>query len=317
MKNQKFYNIEQDGITQGLLGKWMECRQMARWYLQGWSPKGSSMALTYGTIVHAILERCYKRTAGKRPPSKQDVMNASKVIEKMWKKENTLADKKSLEYLELSLLIAEATMPVYFEYWHKDFKFRWEMLEQEFKIPYLLEDGRKTFVRGKLDGAYGHNVLRLFETKTKSQINENDLVDMLPFELQINEYLWALRKLGKNVNGSLYNIIRRIGLEQRKKESITQFSKRCVEDIRERPEHYFLRLEILITKQDMERFEAEFEDMIKDFYDWWQGKAGHYKNTGACISKYGRCKYLTACATNKMGGYIKRDQVFRELEDVK
>lgn len=318
---KSFYNIEQDGITQGLLYKWLECRQMANWYLQGYSAKGSSMALTYGTIVHAILENIYKdvQSGMKGLPNSMGIQKYSNAIEKQWRRENPNADKKSLEFLETSLLIAEATMPVYFEYWNKDIiEFPWKRLEQEFRIPYTLRDGRKTFLRGKMDGVYGKKDIWLFETKTKSYIQEKDLVDMLPFELQVNTYMWVLKKLhNQTPKGMLYNMIRRVGLEQKKKETLQQYSARCVADMRKRPEHYFIRLEVSMGSQDLILFEREMESMITDFYDWWQGKAGHYKNPGACINKYGRCKYLTACSAGKITSqYEKRKQVFRELEDV-
>lgn len=316
-----FYSIENDGITQGLLYTWMECRQKARWHLLGWSAKGTSMALTYGTVVHAILENIYGdvQRGMNGLPNSIGIQKYSAKIEKQWRKENPLADKKTLEYLETSLLIAEATMPVYFEYWERDIKeLPWKRLEQEFKVPYILSDGRETILRGKLDGVFGKKDVWLFETKTKSYIQEADLVDMLPFELQVNMYMWVLKKLHKQTpKGLLYNMIRRVGLEQKKKETVQQYSARCVADMRKRPEHYFIRLEVSMGSQDFARFEMEMESMIKDFYDWWQGRVGHYKNPGACINKYGRCKYLTACAAGKITSqYEKRKQVFRELEDV-
>jgi hypothetical protein len=76
-----------------------------------------------------------------------------KRIEKQWVGENPQASKKALEYLEMSLLIAEATMPLYFQYWSKDIKgMKWKSLEGEFKVPFKLKDGRETFLRGKRDG---------------------------------------------------------------------------------------------------------------------------------------------------------------------
>jgi hypothetical protein len=325
VKNQKangsFYSIERDGITQSALATFLECRQKARWYLQGWSPKAASMGMTYGNVIHAILEYAYDdiRTGKfKKLPSKEQVKTYTSKVEKLWKKEHVSPDKKSLEYLELSLLIAEATMPVYFEFWHKDVKeLPWKRLEMEFKIPYDIAGQCKTFLRGKMDGVYERGKEWLFETKTASRIEEGDLVDMLPFEHQNMFYLSALRKLGKKMPaGVTYNIVRRVQLQKKKNESIQQFAKRCVLDIRTRPEFYFVRMEIKITTQELDAFDAELDAMILDFYLWWSGKGGHYRRTAACINKYGRCNYLTACATGKMGGYEKRKAVYRELEDL-
>lgn len=322
--NNAFYQIERDGITQSALAGFQECRQLARWNLLGWSPKASSLSTTYGTIVHAILEHAYDDVRIgkiKRLPSTEQVKGYVAKVERLWRKEHLSPDKKSLEYLELSLLIAEATMPVYFEFWHKDLKqLPWVKLESEFKIPYIIDDeGKKvcTFLRGKMDGVFQRGKQWLFESKTASRIEEGDLVDMLGFEHQNMFYLSALRRMSKKMPaGVLYNIIRRVQLQQKKGENLKKFAARCVDDIRKRPDFYFIRLEVQITAQELDKFDMELDAMIKDFYMWWTGRGGHYKRTAACINKYGRCRYLTACSTGKMAGYEKRDKVFRELEDL-
>lgn len=321
MTKKPFYNIEEHGITQGLLYSWLSCRQKARWSLLGYSPKGGSLSLTYGSIIHLVLEKIYTDIQKKKITSIPEIKYVHKqiqLIENDWIKENPRMSAQEREYLELSLLIAEATMPIYFEFWKKDIKqLKWLDLENEFAIPYSLDDGRKTILRGKMDGVFENNGLWLFETKTKGWIDENTLVDMLPFELQCNLYVWVLNVMKKKYpKGVLYNIIRKIGLQQKKGETIGQFSKRCIEDIRSRPEFYFIRLEVLFSKQDIERFDMRLKEMIKDFYDWWQGKSGHYPNPGSCSDKYGRCKFLTACSSGNMSTYEKRKKVFNELEEV-
>lgn len=318
------YSIETDGVTQGLLATWLACRQKAKWYLSGLSLRSSNMSMTYGEIGHAVLESIYNDIRSKKlwsSPDARKVRSYIGAIEKEWHKEHPRADKKSLEYVELACLIAEATLPLYFDYWKKDIKeIKWQQLEHEFAIPYITKDKRKTVIRGKMDGVFSSPKLWLFESKFKSRINEGDMVDTLPFELQVMLYIWALIRSPKfkdiTPSGVLYNVIRRLGLEQKKDETITQFAQRCIQDIQKRPEYYFIRLEISIGRDDLNKFEGELEDMLTDFMDWWAGKTGHYKNTGHCIDKYGRCPYLLLCAGYKNStAYIKRDRIFRELED--
>ena len=312
----KFYDPAVHGITQGMLATWMACRQKARWFLQGYSLKTTTLALTYGEIGHAVLEMAYKDLS---IPSPEKVKGYVAKVESLWRKEHPKADKKALEYLEMSLLIAEATLPLYFSYWAKDIKeIKWVQLEQEFKIPYTIQDGRTTFIRGKMDGVFNSGKkLWLFESKFKSRISEEDMVDTLPFEMQVGVYLWALQKLHKKIpSGVLYNVIRRAGLQQKSSETMPQFTQRCIDDIKSRPEFYFLRLEIAISEKDLECFTGELEDMIVDFLDWWEGKSGHYKCTAECINKYGRCNYLPLCASKRFELYTKREMVYRELEDL-
>jgi len=316
MKLSKFYNLEKDGVTQGCLSTFQACREKARLYLDGWSAKVESSALVYGTIGHAVLEDIYSQKLG-RIPTKQDVIKSVRKIEKVWWKEHKSPDPRTAQDLELALLVAEATLPDYFNFWKKDFsRLKWVMVEGSFNEPIKLDDGTVVPVRGKIDGAFKSPNLWLFETKFKSMINEDDLVDTLPLDKQINVYLWALaRKFKTTPAGVLYNIVRRTSLRQSKGESLLQFSKRIAEDIKARPTFYFIRLEISISKKEIETFEQELKGMVQDFADWTRGKVPHYKCSEMCVTKYGKCNYLPICSSGSTAGFTKREKVFRELED--
>lgn len=219
-------------------------------------------------------------------------------------------------------------MPTYFRYWKDDFNgsMKWLGIEKEFRIPIRVAapwhpNGEvTTFVRGKMDGNYEEakdKSLMLFETKTKYNIDEETLVDLLPHELQVNIYMWAMRRLHKrHASGVRYNLIRRPALRQKKTETMPQFAARCADDVRVRPDWYFVRLDMASSKADHDRFEGEFEDLLQDFIAWWYGHAGHYKNSGNCENKYGRCQFLSVCGRKDYIGLYKRPTVFRELEEV-
>lgn len=320
-KSKKFYDYTRDGITQGLLITWMECREKARWFLKGYSSKYTSLALTYGSIGHGVLERAYENfRAGKCSgiPSTRQVRKYLGQTEKIWKLENPNPSKFMLQDLETSLAFAEVILPVYFEYWAEDFKKKnWQKIEGTFKVSYELNDGRKTFLRGMIDGMFKTRSMWLFESKFKSIINEADIIDTLPLDLQVMLYLWALlQKYKSTPAGVLYNIVRRFNLRQGKNETLKQFSKRCAQDVKSRPEWYFYRFEVAITKEDLARFDAELHEMVREFCDWCDGQTGHYKNPHSCITKYGRCWALEACSNGDMYKVRKRKVVFRELEDV-
>lgn len=320
MKKQ-FYNYRTDGVTQGLLLTWMSCRQKAKWFLEGWSSKRISSSLTYGTIIHAVLEIVYDQVRLgklKNIPNEKMIKSWTKQIEKKWLQENIGANKYALEELETCLLIAESTLPAYFKHWWKDdfTKIKWKQLEQQFDIPYKLKDGRTTIIRGKKDGVYGEKIIKLFETKTKSMINLDELMDTLWFEFQVKLYLWAIHKTYKKIPGGVtYNIIRRSGLRSHSGESKVLFAKRIAEDINSRPEHYFMRLNVVVTPKEMKEFEEELEKILTDFLNWVEGKTGTYKNTSQCLGKYGSCSWLGLCSKEDYSEYRKRKKVFNELED--
>lgn len=320
--SKKFYAYERDGITQSLLATWLSCRYKAKFYLEGWSPTKIKTPLTYGTIIHAVLEAVYNLIMSKKLKTMPDVKLIKKItkeVEIEWLKENPGVNSEVREDLDMCLLIAESTLPLYFKFWSVEDlkKIEWRQLEQQFKIPYTTKDGRKTFIRGKMDGVFGKLFISLFETKTKSLINVRDMIDTLWFDLQNNIYLWAIGKTYKKVPAGIkYNIIRKTGLHKKKEESKIEYAKRIIKDMEKRPSFYFLRLNIKVTQQEMKKFENELEGLVVSFMDWCEGKSPTYKTTNACLGRYGRCQFLDICNKGDYTSYKKRKTVFRELEDL-
>ena len=318
--NNKFYDYRTSGITQGLLAKFMNCREETKLFLQGWSPKGAqSSALTYGTIVHGILEKVYvdiKSRKIKSAPTSVALNNYVQAVKKLWQNENRNASNDSRKLLEVALGIAHTTLFHYFRKWWRDdtTKIKWEQLEQEFKIPYKTKDGRSTFLRGKIDGVFNNPRLWLFEHKTKSMVNEGALMDTLAYEHQVQFYLYALSQLYKKTPaGVLYDIIRKPSSEPKSGESLATYLNRINYDIGKRPDFYFIRYEISITPAEQQAYRNQLEGMIVDFMDWCDGLVPTYMNTAQCITKYGRCPYLGICSSQQFNLYEKRKEVFREL----
>lgn len=317
--NSKIYNLKRDGVTQGLLEKFQSCREKARLFLEGWSTKTESAAPVQGNLGHAVLEQAYEAIRVgkvKGVHTSQDVKKITSKIEQQWELEHPRPSKFQTETKEMAFAIVEATLPVYFDYWKKDLtKFKWEHVENSFCMPIKTSVGAVP-VRGKMDGVYKNPRVWLFETKFKSLINEEDLVDVLPIDKQVNTYLLVLaRTLKVSPAGVLYNVVRRTSLKLKKGETLQAFMRRLVEDIKKRPDFYFMRYEIAVTKSDLDTFEKELQAMVQDFVDWYEGKSGHYRCSQSCITKYGRCEYLNVCSSQNYAMLAKRKKVFRELED--
>jgi hypothetical protein len=326
------YNPEKDGVTFSLLTQFKDCRELARLSLNGWTALAPSMPLIFGGVSHKLFEVVYadmQRMGRTKPPEAKFVHDRLAVIEKLWKEENPRASAQSLQYLEMTQVVAEAIMPIYFKHWQSDFRdLRWlpKGLEREFKIPFTGVSGPgksypwTTFMRGKMDGLFFRGKTDtpwLFETKTKSRIEDAAIAEIMPFELQVGIYLWATWKLtGVIPGGVLYNILRRPGLRQKQNESLAQFGARMVQDIHDRPDWYFIRMEMKITKKDLERTEEELRDLVGDFLMWWAGEAGHYRNSAHCENKYGTCHMLPICSRRDTTGFYQRDRIFLELEGV-
>jgi hypothetical protein len=317
----KFYDYRRDGITQSLLTRFLECRQKAAYDLEGWTPRTTPASMTQGTIGHGVLQLVYEahRTGElKGVPDEVYIKKTIKLVEEVWKKENPKVSKQMAQDLEMASLLVGAVLPEYFKFWKDDFKtIKWEKLEGSFKVPYSVKDGRKTFLKGKMDGVFKRKGLWLFESKFKGMINEGDIIDTLAIDLQVLLYLSVLRILHKQTpEGVLYNVVRRPGLKLGKAESLVKFAKRVREDVVGRPEWYFYRFEVSTSKKELEKWGVQLEGLVKDFMDWRDGKVATYNNPNSCVSKYGRCWGLTPCVSGDFFSLQKRKTVFRELEEV-
>lgn len=331
-----FYDPERDGVTFSLLDQFRACRELARLGLKGVTRMDSSLALVFGGIMHEFL-RLYYHDMETRTIRAKNFATASSFqpyvgkrlheLETLWRTENPHASAETLQHLELTLLLAEAVLPTYCHYWREDFDKHWEQLEEEFKIPRMVTirdaEGRPrivhTYLRGKVDGVFllGQNARPwLFETKTKSRIEEGTLADIMPFELQVNIYLHSLVSRGEFPAGVLYNVIRRPALRQKMAESLKQFALRTIQDVKERMDFYFVRMEMAVEKADLDRFEGEFTDLLTDFLEWWYGIGAHYRNSRECENKYGKCRMLEICGRRDYTPYFIRSTVFRELEEI-
>lgn len=307
------YNVDQDGVNASLLGRWINCREYARLYLLGWTPKRISAGRIFGVIVHGVLENIYSDIQSgelETLPTRKRVLKEIATHEKKWKRSNPRADAETLQNLEMNLLLAEAVMPIYFKFWHEDIsRMDWQSLEHTFRVPIA-----DTHLQGRMDGNFhpmrGRKVMWLFETKTKSRLGESgetNLVDILPHELQTNLYLGAMTVLYKEIPGGLLlNIIRRPNFKGKKGESPEQLAHRIANDVAKRPDYYFVRLRMSIDKHDLARVRAEHQALVHDFTAWAKGKGHHYRNSDHCENKYGTCEYLRVCARQDFSGLYQR-----------
>lgn len=322
-----FYDPLRDGVTYSALEVFRRCKEMSRLNLRGITSRATSTSMVFGQIAHGALQTVYDavRTKRLRPgvPSPEYVKRVLELTEGVWKRENPRASSETMQHLEYSMLLAHATLPKYFNYWSGDFtgKIKWLALEKEFKIPVAVPvtwqaKPFKTFLRGKMDGNFRQDGLRLFETKTKSHIDDETISAILPYELQVHIYMWAMRRMHRELpSGVRYNLIRRPQLRQSKKETLHQFAMRCADDVKKRPDWYYMRLDMDVSRHDLDAFEGELMDLLADFLGWWYGHEGHYRNSGQCENKYGKCHFLPICGRKEFATFYRRDTVFRELEE--
>lgn len=324
-----FYDPERDGVTQGLLGAFKSCRQLARDILDGWSGREPSFPLTYGGLTHYVLNQAYDNVLihqDRTIPTEKMVVRWLEQARRIWLDEHPVHAPKALEMVEESIMKLSAILPWYFRYWKTDFTKRlWLHIENEFRIPVqvTLPSGRvvRTFWRGKIDGAFVNPKSkpprrpRLMESKTRAQIDEELIIDTLPMNLQTNLYINALAEMGHPPEQVELNIIRKTLLRQGKHESPEQYETRIGQDVKNRQDWYFVRMKMTIEPGDIEKSRRDLMQILTDFLMWWYGEAPHYRNDQSCALYHRPCDMLKKCAYGDTSGLFKRKRVFSELED--
>lgn len=320
-KSKYLFDPMAQGLSQSQIQTRLECGEKARLStVLGWTPKGSSKPLIWGSIFHAMLEAGYKGLrAGKGWPDHAHLMAAA---DAEMQGEYPGAITSTTDIIEECFLEASQLIGPYRKTWEKeDGKVKWLKVEDAFRRS-LTDDIPP--MKGKFDAVFEHPKfgVGLLETKTKSQISHN-LTDLLPLDLQLAYYLTALRREGLKPTTVWYNIIRRPGLKRGKEEKAKDFQERIKEDVTSRPEHYFQRLPVTLEKGELDFALNRVAYQLDAYQEWYESvlESGIKTrclgfNSGACEGKYGTCAFLPICSKGDYSGHYIREHVSPELKDL-
>ena len=297
-----------DGVTQSLLGGYLNCRQWAAFRTHRLCYASPSFALMFGNGWHWILEACYDAVR-----EQGAVYEWGQLIDEFVEQMDPSGAHPS--DVEKGLAFAEALYDPYWDYWAEDMDVDWVAVESEFDVPYQFapRSDAWTRLRGKRDGLVRRNgKLWLLETKTCSRLGSKGFDDTLTFSFQNLYYLFAATlEAGEPIAGVLYNQVRKPQLRQGKNETFQAYAERCRVDIADNPENYFQRLEIIYTKQRQRQFVADLRLQLDELSRWCLGDVPTFKNTRACSGLW-TCDYLSACASCSTAGFVNQTGPFHQ-----
>ena len=314
---QKQYTTDQ-GITSSMMLTWLGCRQAARYYCDGWVPAVGPEAAAFGSCWHALLRWVYSKVEYRPSMSKESVVEeglaAAKEFYPIWRREQSrlCGSVRAMEDLENHVSMCEGLLPGYLHQWPKDFQRKIQYdLETEFDL-----DFHGFRLRGKRDAVFvdSKKKLHLLETKTKSRIDEADNLEVLSFDFQSLFYVVATSiEMKRPISSIVYNVVRRPQIRQKINETPAGFAARLAEDVLSRPEFYFIRYDIIHPQNEVAAFEADLLIRLQEFQRWVDGKSPTYRSECTCQGRW-TCRYLHACASRTMDGYMQRE-LFSELEE--
>ena len=296
-------------ISQSALGRFQDCRQKARYALEGWVPKQPSRPLVFGNFFHNCLASVNAFIQKhKTAPSKGEIEELCNVEWEHFLQTPEAQHAETANQMQYDAQVILILLINYVEqYFDKDVLKNWINIEGRIDTAYA---GNR--LMGYLDGAYMLNEDKevwVFETKTKSYEDLESLGRILHMDFQTFYYMHLFkRKTGRLPNGICYNIIFKPTIRKGKKESMTEFLQRLDKDVHQNRSRYFVRLNVSIDPSEYIKWrETTLKPLLKDYSRWATGKAPTYRNTAMCNGKYGKCPYLEICSLNSYALVKKQD----------
>jgi len=311
------YSTE-EGASQSMLYDWIDCRMRSKLNLLGYRRTASTAALDYGSLWHAVLEHV---GIGAQAGQVRTPADTIAIKDKIVLRERKRMSATNADHTEMVIAKLEALWPVYAEVYAKDWSTDlWVELEGLFDIPW---HGLR--LRGKRDGIRKQKPrgLRLFETKTKSQVDQNEIMEALGFDFQSLFYITAVdaelsaRGMAGQMKGVLYNVIKNPSHKLGTKDSPTlaAYVKTVRKACEKQPEKYFCRFEASYTRTAIEEFQTELYNIVKDFTQWHaDGMPVRYRNR-ACRDRKFRCPFRGYCSTGSLDDLERSGRLFVELEE--
>jgi len=179
------------GITFSALSSFIECpEQFSLNYIDGYTPKRISVPLEYGSLFHLCLEHQFLHK------NLTPTQIAFKISEAYMQSKTNLINSNERDLMKEVVAQLRVVYPLYCEHWASDDqKIEWINREEKFRVPYTIaaESGPiKLVLRGMRDGVIRtHGELGIFETKTKSRINTDEIRDALKSDMQTMFYILA------------------------------------------------------------------------------------------------------------------------------
>lgn len=324
MNEFRKWSLQESGITQSFVNSFIQCKRTCyERYINGWIPKNKSVWFEFGTVFQYVIEKVFEESTNcniKKPiESSELVKKYISVYENEVKDKNVSLDTDEIEYSEIIYSLAEKMLPLYFQYRASDFEAEVVFNESEFWIDYELDDTQqiKTVpIRGKIDlGLKKNDKLWIYDTKCLSVIQPDIIVGTVQHEIQPMLYLWASHIMNENPIGFSYNIIRRPSQRRKKDEKINDFTDRIMEDVIDRPEHYFLRINMEISKDEVIHwFVNEFLSILTEISKWETNEFyPRYINPNNLQTKYGKSPYFNLLCYKNETMYYKATKTFTEL----
>lgn len=302
------WKLSENGVTKSFIDSFCQCPWQTKLrYVDGWKPKVYPKNFLFGSIMHHALEEFYLTPKD----FEKHWFNAEKICGAFFDKNVRpgygFMGNDTIEEYEHIKDIAIATFRAYITFNRAIVK-EPQGVEQVFKVNY---DG--TYLNGMYDLVYSSpEGDEIWDHKTKSQINVEKEEANFIIDTQIHLYSLAYFLQTGNIPKFKYNIIRQPA-NRPKKDFITHMEKAILE----KPNYYFLELEIKLTEAELVDWKRDFLDLVIDRISLWE-RSGYlwpgYYNPTTLVSPFGKSEFFDAIVYDDYSGLTRKVTPFEELE---
>lgn len=299
---------------------WKSCpRKFELQYRVGLVPSHSSDALRIGTCFHAGLDLIKNNT---------DLADAVQAIRQMYA-DATLPPWMTADDFLVEEETVVALISGWADKWSGDTIIEYVAVELKFDLPLINPDsGRPSRLfrnQGKIDGIgkLPDGRLAIVEHKTAGVPIEPtaDYWRKLTMDAQVSRYILAARALGYDVATIAYDVTKKPSIKPKAvakadrayatseghyfglkltgecpaQETPTMYGARLRDDMQQRPDFYFARMEVARTDKDLQRFAKE-QWMLAQQVALADRSNSYPRNTDACLSPY-KCSYFDVCTS--------------------
>jgi len=230
-------------ITASSITKFLTCQRAYYYrYELGLVPVQTSEALSFGRAFHASME------AKNNGQSKDEAIRIGLT---------TLPD----DEIQQATLIGLVT-GYYHRYPENDYP-----TQPETRFEYRIKGVNMFRAAGVIDGLARKNdsewILKEYKTTGSSIAPDSDYWDRLRHNIQLMNYLNALRKYKYNVTEINYDVTRKPAIRPKTNETAQQYADRLTADTIERPDFYYARRSVTILDDDVSSFEYDLYEICQ------------------------------------------------------
>jgi hypothetical protein len=248
-------------------------------YVKNLEPNTKPVGMQLGTILHQAFDMYYND------------FHENEV-------ENYIVDqfadliKEADPYKEEDLTVAKFTALGAWNYFPRQWRDEYEEMQSEIDFNLPLTNG--VDFCGVIDGLVkkdGKWFVRELKSTGLSFPQFERAANISP---QGTGYVYALRKMGIDVKGIMYDFIKKPLLRKGANDTVDTYSARIVHDYATRPQYYFHRHFTYRTDEDIRIFEKDLLDLSEDL-DNRLTTGKFYRNPNNCLNYNTECPYKKVC----------------------